>query len=82
MQHLCAVACDSSQALQVLMLAPTREIAMQIRDVVRDIGAFLGEEAADSLGLRCHVFIGGMPLAEEPTLTVFPVLTPNPFRRM
>ena len=44
------------------MLAPTREIAIQIRDVVRDIGAFLSE---GSTTLQCHCFIGGMPTSDD-----------------
>lgn len=47
---------------QVLMLAPTREIALQIRDVVRDIGAFLAEGATT---LQCHCFIGGIPMSDD-----------------
>ena len=44
--------------LQVLVLAPTREIAIQIWDVIKSIGQALSE-------LRCHTFIGGMPLQED-----------------
>ncbi|XP_071125619.1 probable ATP-dependent RNA helicase DDX20 [Mytilus edulis] len=47
-----------TSALQVLILAPTREIAIQIWDVVKSIGQTLPQ-------LRCHTFIGGMPLQED-----------------
>ena len=43
---------------QVLVLAPTREIAVQIRDVMCSIGRHLK-------GLQAHVFIGGMPLEDD-----------------
>ncbi|CAB3996574.1 probable ATP-dependent RNA helicase DDX20 [Paramuricea clavata] len=43
---------------QVLVLAPTREIAVQIKDVMCSIGRHLK-------GLRTHVFIGGMPLEHD-----------------
>ncbi|CAG2201465.1 DDX20 [Mytilus edulis] len=42
-----------TSALQVLILAPTREIAIQIWDVVKSIGQALPQ-------LRCHTFIGRM----------------------
>ena len=40
---------------QSLVLAPTREIAVQIRDVIRNIGIYVK-------GLECHSFIGGIPV--------------------
>ncbi|KAL1516749.1 hypothetical protein ABEB36_000613 [Hypothenemus hampei] len=40
---------------QVLILAPTREIAFQIQDVLTNIGQFLD-------GLKVECFIGGLPL--------------------
>ncbi|EDV29008.1 uncharacterized protein TRIADDRAFT_19042 [Trichoplax adhaerens] len=40
---------------QVLILAPTREIAIQINQVVNTIGKFVG-------GLSSQVFIGGLPV--------------------
>ncbi|KAL4226434.1 DEAD (Asp-Glu-Ala-Asp) box polypeptide 20 [Mactra antiquata] len=43
---------------QVLVLAPTREIAVQIWDVICSIGSAIN-------GLQCHTFIGGMPLHED-----------------
>ncbi|XP_078595311.1 uncharacterized protein LOC144872739 [Branchiostoma floridae x Branchiostoma japonicum] len=43
---------------QVLVLAPTREIAVQIHDVVVSIGQAMS-------GLKCHVFIGGLPVHED-----------------
>ena len=39
-------------------MAPTREIAVQICDVVKSIGSAIN-------GLKCHTFIGGMPLSED-----------------
>jgi ATP-dependent RNA helicase DDX20 len=44
--------------VQVLVLAPTREIAVQIRDVTCDIGA-------EMPGLSCHAFIGGIPIHQD-----------------
>ncbi|XP_006628430.2 probable ATP-dependent RNA helicase DDX20 [Lepisosteus oculatus] len=41
---------------QVLVLAPTREIAVQIHSVVTTVGAAME-------GLECHVFIGGTPVS-------------------
>ncbi|XP_078676643.1 uncharacterized protein LOC144913680 [Branchiostoma floridae x Branchiostoma belcheri] len=43
---------------QVLVLAPTREIAVQIHDVLVSIGQAMS-------GLKCHVFIGGLPVHED-----------------
>ncbi len=43
---------------QVLVLAPTREIAVQIKDVMCSIGRHLK-------GLQTHVFIGGMPIGDD-----------------
>ncbi|XP_069141496.1 uncharacterized protein [Argopecten irradians] len=48
----------ASYALQVLVLAPTREIAIQIWDVIRGIGRNISH-------LSCQTFIGGMPLQED-----------------
>ncbi|XP_041458083.1 uncharacterized protein LOC121410215 isoform X2 [Lytechinus variegatus] len=42
----------SNPSTQVLVLAPTREIAVQIQDTIRAIGC-------EMKGLCCHVFIGG-----------------------
>ncbi|XP_070559652.1 uncharacterized protein [Ptychodera flava] len=47
-----------SNSTQVLILAPTREIAVQIQDVILSIGSAVPK-------LRCHVFIGGLPLAQD-----------------
>lgn len=47
-----------TSALQVLVLAPTREIAIQIWDVIKSIGQALPQ-------LSCHTFIGGMPFHED-----------------
>ena len=42
----------------MLVLAPTREIAVQIQQVICSIGASLPQ-------LRCQTFIGGLPLADD-----------------
>ncbi|NWT16450.1 DDX20 helicase, partial [Vireo altiloquus] len=47
-----------SPATQILILAPTREIAVQIHAVITTIGIKLE-------GLQCHVFIGGTPLSQD-----------------
>lgn len=44
--------------LQVLVLAPTREIAVQIHSVVMAIGCAME-------GFECHVFIGGRPVSQD-----------------
>ncbi|RZC41082.1 ATP-dependent RNA helicase DDX20 [Asbolus verrucosus] len=44
--------------LQVLILVPTREIAVQIQDVIRGIGCFVD-------GLMVESFIGGLPVEED-----------------
>ncbi|NXA39592.1 DDX20 helicase, partial [Eudromia elegans] len=45
-------------ATQILILAPTREIAVQIHAVIMAIGIKME-------GLECHVFIGGTPLNQD-----------------
>ncbi|XP_003892441.2 probable ATP-dependent RNA helicase DDX20 isoform X1 [Papio anubis] len=45
---------------QILILAPTREIAVQIHSVITAIGIKME-------GLECHVFIGGTPLSQDKT---------------
>ncbi|CAG5122131.1 unnamed protein product [Candidula unifasciata] len=47
-----------SVCVQVLVLAPTREIAIQIQDVVQTIGKSMK-------GLKCRSFIGGLPLEAD-----------------
>lgn len=44
--------------LQVLVLAPTREIAVQIHSVVLAVGCAME-------GLQCHVFIGGRAVSQD-----------------
>ena len=44
--------------MKVLVLAPTREIAVQIWEVIKSIGSAIP-------GLQCHTFIGGLPLHED-----------------
>ncbi|XP_053174149.1 probable ATP-dependent RNA helicase DDX20 [Scomber japonicus] len=60
----CTIALDSlvleNTATQVLVLAPTREIAVQIHSVVMAIGCAME-------GLECHVFIGGRPVSQDKT---------------
>ncbi|XP_071993699.1 probable ATP-dependent RNA helicase DDX20 [Engystomops pustulosus] len=56
------VALDSlileNTSTQILVLAPTREIAVQIHSVIVSIGSRME-------GLECHVFIGGTPLPQD-----------------
>ncbi|XP_012880212.1 PREDICTED: probable ATP-dependent RNA helicase DDX20 [Dipodomys ordii] len=47
-----------SYSTQILILAPTREIAVQIHSVITSIGIKME-------GLECHVFIGGTPLSQD-----------------
>ncbi|XP_060133130.1 probable ATP-dependent RNA helicase DDX20 [Zootoca vivipara] len=47
-----------SPVTQILILAPTREIAVQIHAVITTIGIKME-------GLECHVFIGGTPLNQD-----------------
>ncbi|NXS60371.1 DDX20 helicase, partial [Brachypteracias leptosomus] len=47
-----------SSATQILILAPTREIAVQVHAVITTIGIKME-------GLECHVFIGGTPLNQD-----------------
>ncbi|KAH0618929.1 hypothetical protein JD844_018480 [Phrynosoma platyrhinos] len=47
-----------SPVTQILVLAPTREIAVQIHAVITTIGIKME-------GLDCHVFIGGTPLNQD-----------------
>ncbi|XP_037540029.1 probable ATP-dependent RNA helicase DDX20 [Nematolebias whitei] len=58
----CTIALDSlvleNPATQVLILAPTREIAVQIHSVMMAIGCAIE-------GLECHVFIGGRPVSQD-----------------
>ncbi|KAM3871738.1 putative ATP-dependent RNA helicase DDX20 [Diretmus argenteus] len=58
----CTIALDSlileNTTTQVLVLAPTREIAVQIHLVVMAIGCAME-------GLECHVFIGGRPVSQD-----------------
>ena len=44
--------------VQVLALAPTREIAVQIEAVLSAIGSEMGK-------LGCHAFIGGISIEED-----------------
>ncbi|KAJ1972078.1 hypothetical protein H4R35_004876 [Dimargaris xerosporica] len=54
---------DSATGLQVLILAPTREVAMQIHQVVYQLTQGMGPLWKDK-GL-CQAFIGGMPLRDD-----------------
>lgn len=40
---------------QAMVIAPTREIAIQIRNVIRNLASFMP-------GLQCHAFIGGLAM--------------------
>ena len=40
------------------MLAPTREIAVQIWEVITTVGKYMGD-------LLCYTFIGGLPVTED-----------------
>jgi len=70
----CVFAVGSLEAIQpshahaqCLILAPTREIALQIRDVIVEIGKYLDgmmgnfEHHFIVIGMKCHAFIGGLP---------------------
>nr|CAD7602691.1 unnamed protein product [Timema genevievae] len=48
----------NTPSLQVLILAPTREIAVQITHVIRDIGQCIK-------GMKVESFIGGLPYHED-----------------
>ncbi|GAB1598876.1 probable ATP-dependent RNA helicase ddx10 [Argonauta hians] len=48
----------NSPAVQVLVLAPTREIAFQIWQVITSIGSCVA-------GLKCATFIGGLSVADD-----------------
>ena len=48
---------------QVLIVAPTREIANQIQSVISRIGKYMVDQ--DQNPLSCHTFIGGMPLNKD-----------------
>ena len=48
-------------APQVLIVAPTREIALQSRDVCRQVGAHVR-------GVQCHAFVGGTPVRTDKAL--------------
>eukprot|EP01104_Vermistella_antarctica_P010521 TRINITY_DN2814_c0_g2_i2.p1 TRINITY_DN2814_c0_g2~~TRINITY_DN2814_c0_g2_i2.p1 ORF type:complete len:388 (-),score=65.94 TRINITY_DN2814_c0_g2_i2:120-1283(-) len=48
----------SNNLPQVLILAPTREVAVQICDVVNTVGQCIS-------GLACHCFIGGLSVSDD-----------------
>ncbi len=50
--------CLMIDVLQVVVLAPTREIAVQICDVITALGRGVS-------GLATHTFIGGLPVTED-----------------
>ncbi|BHF59661.1 hypothetical protein SprV_0100262200 [Sparganum proliferum] len=45
-------------AVQAIVLSPTREVALQSVNVIRQLGQFIE-------GLQCHLFVGGLPLTED-----------------
>ncbi|GFV86578.1 probable ATP-dependent RNA helicase DDX20 [Trichonephila clavipes] len=47
-----------TKCLQVLILAPTREIAVQICDVIKAVGSEFKK-------LKCNSFIGGLPVSQD-----------------
>ncbi len=48
---------SKSGATQVLILAPTREVALQITGVIRLIGS--------NMKIKCHAFIGGQSVNDD-----------------
>jgi superfamily II DNA/RNA helicase len=52
--------------VQALVIAPTRELAVQIRDVISTLGKFVK-------GLVCNVFIGGLARDVRHTFVAFPI---------
>ncbi|CAH8485473.1 unnamed protein product [Schistosoma turkestanicum] len=44
--------------IQALVLSPTREIAFQSQMVIERLGSHIP-------GLKCHLFVGGLPLADD-----------------
>jgi superfamily II DNA/RNA helicase len=50
---------SASKALQVLILAPTREVALQICDVVKSVSVNCSSQA------KCAPFIGGEPIKQD-----------------
>jgi ATP-dependent RNA helicase DDX20 len=48
----------ASKLPQVMIVAPTREIAVQIRDVIRNLGQGMN-------GLKCEAFIGGLSMGAD-----------------
>ena len=56
LEHLLS---SSSKALQVLILAPTREVAIQICDVIKSISVNF------SSPIKCSSFIGGQPVRND-----------------
>ncbi|VDL94989.1 unnamed protein product [Schistocephalus solidus] len=46
-------------AVQAIVLSPTREVALQSMNVIRQLGQFID-------GLQCHLFVGGRPPPPPP----------------
>lgn len=63
LEHVIA---SESKALQVLVLAPTREVALQIEDFMRQIAivpsssSSLSPESSNPVAIKCAAFIGGV----------------------
>ncbi|CAF0848694.1 unnamed protein product [Brachionus calyciflorus] len=55
LEHILA---SKSKSLQVLILAPTREVAIQISDCIKSIGQSFA---------KCHCFIGGQSINQDKT---------------
>ena len=56
LEHLVS---SKSNTLQVLILAPTREVAIQIADVIKSIGTHCGSYA------KTQTFIGGQSIKQD-----------------
>jgi superfamily II DNA/RNA helicase len=59
----------SVKSIQAFVLAPTREIAVQIREEVTKLGhcCRAKTEWETENSLRCHAFIGGIPIRTDKT---------------
>lgn len=58
LEHLLS---SPSKALQVIILAPTREVAIQICDVIKSISVNCGSQ------VKCDSFIGGQSVKSDKT---------------
>ncbi|NYT38093.1 DEAD/DEAH box helicase [Allopusillimonas soli] len=58
LQRIAGMPANKGAGVQVLVLTPTRELAMQVADATRDYGAHIA-------GLRTAVMVGGMPYGAQ-----------------